>query len=138
MNRPRLTSRLAILTLSTLLLFSATGCKKKEEGALPYITPIEGWSDIALPPSAEWDRSNISGKVENHYFAVPMEPAELFVFTEGVMGENGWTLSKTVQDGRTFMKEGDQVEISINNQVDGKTNFIIVIEPEGAYGSPAL
>lgn len=137
MQSPRSTKLLTLL-LSALLLFSAVGCKKKDPDALPYITPIEGWADIALPPSAEWERSNVSGKVENHYFTIPMESAEVLVFTEGVMGENGWILSKTVQDGRTFMKEGDQVEISISNQSEGKTEIIIVIEPKGAYGTPAL
>lgn len=132
MNRFTIIRSLALLALSALLLISTTGCKKKD-GVLPYITPIEGWNDIALPPSAEWERSSISGKVENHYFNVPMIPGELFTFTEGVMEQNGWTLSKTVQDGRTFMKEGDQMEISTNSQINGETNFIIVIEPKGAY-----
>ncbi len=133
MHHPRLTSRLLILALSALLLLSVTACKKRDEVALPYITPIEGWNDIALPPSAEWVNSNISGKVENHYYKAPMEPAELFVFMEGIMGTNGWTLSKSVQDGRFFMKEGDQVEVSIGNTVEGETTFILLIEPKGAY-----
>ncbi len=128
-------SKLLILSLLTILALTTTGCKKKDPDALPYITPVEGWNDIALPPSAVWERSNISGKVENHFFTVPMGSAELFVFEEGVMKQNGWTLSKTVQDGRTFIKEGDQVEFSINNKTEEKTNFIIVIEPEDAYGN---
>lgn len=128
-------SKFTVAALTALLLFSAVGCKKKEENALPYITPVEGWTDIALPPTAKWQSSNISGKVENHYFKAPMGSAELFTFIEEAMEQNGWTLSKTVKYGRVFMKEKDQVEVSLVNEDEGTTLFMLLIEPEGAYGN---
>ncbi len=123
---------LALMIGLIAAMLSFAGCKNKDPDF--YWGPIEGWEDIAMPDDAEWERSRISGPVENHTYIVDLPRAETFHFMEKAMGINGWTLSSSLSNGRTFIKEGHTVTMSIPTE-EGVTpvNLFIIIEPAGAY-----
>lgn len=134
-------SKISTTILLTLLVVTGlTGCSKsKDKNDIAYVTPVEGWRDIGLPKGSAWQKSNISGKVENHYFDIAVSASEFMVLVERTMESNEWTLSKTVEGSRNFIKDDNQVEITVTGsaETDGKeakTTFLVLIEPKNAYG----
>tara|TARA_B100000315_G_C14210424_1_gene421793 strand:- start:153 stop:560 length:408 start_codon:yes stop_codon:yes gene_type:complete len=132
----KLITFIALLAITSIALFSLNGCgREKAEEITFYAGPIEGWEDIALPEGSEWERSQLSGAIENHTYIIPMGKTEFFGFMEMAMEVNGWALDYAFYEGRNFLKDENLVNISTNNSnEDEEITILIVIEPEGVYG----
>ncbi|EKD93523.1 MAG: hypothetical protein ACD_28C00132G0008 [uncultured bacterium] len=134
MERSSLPKYALLMILFSSLSLSLTGCfNRGSSEEVTFKGPIEGWSDIALPENAEWEKTLVSGQVENHSYTIAMDEMELWEFMEEAMAYNGWTISKAYADGREFVKNEDRVNMSINGEKEGKLNVFIIIEPKDAY-----
>lgn len=118
------------------LVMSLAGCgTNKADNELSFIAPIDGWEDIALPKDSTFIRTNISGKVENHEYMTTLAEAELLNFAEKAMEEQGWTISSSKKNGRSFLKNEDSVHFTAKPGNEEGTPLFIIIEPKDAYGS---
>ena len=126
----------ATLTVLTILALSLTACgTPKSEFA--YEGPIEGWPSIALPEDVTWDRTVISGKVENHGYTTATSKEDVFTFLEMAMPQNGWTLDASSNSVRNFLNaNNDLVNYNVDKNDDG-SRILVIIEPVDAYGPPA-
>jgi hypothetical protein len=126
---------LSILT-TLVLVMSLSGCgANKAESELSFISPIDGWGDITLPEESTFIRTNISGKVENHEYMTTLEEAELLNFAEKAMESQGWIISSSESNGRSFLKNEDAVHFTAKPSTEGGTPLFIIIEPKDAYGA---
>lgn len=119
----------------SILALSLTACGPTGP-EFAYEGPIEGWLSVALPDSATWDRTVISGPVENHHYNNSLTKAEVFTFLEMAMIENGWVLDADSNSIRNFTNEaGDLINYTVSDS-DSGSKILVIIEPYGAYGDP--
>lgn len=124
-----------LLPISILLIssvFGLTGCSTNASTETTFSGPIEGWEDISLPPSAEWERTLISGAVENHEYRIPMSRVEFWKYVDEGMAFNGWTLGQSKENSRVYKKENHTVTMT-EKEKEENFNILVIIEPKGAY-----
>ena len=126
---------LATLTTLAILTLSLTACGPSEP-EYAYEGPIEGWASIAMPENVTFERTVISGPVENHHYNVALTKEEVFTFIEMAMPANGWILDATSNSIRNYLSEGgDLVNYNVSES-ESSTSILVIIEPYGAYGIP--
>lgn len=126
---------LFIIIFSFLSLF-LTSCGNQPNPEFAYQGPIENWPNIALPDQASWEKTVISGPVENHTYSVNKTTRdEFFQFLETAMVANGWTIDTRKKSYLNFTNEkGDVVSYTVNEE-NNPLGVFIVIEPAGTYDS---
>lgn len=125
-----------VLVFASLSLFLTACGQSKSEFA--YEGPIEGWPNIALPDQTTWEKTVISGPVENHSYSIDdMTRDEFFGFLETAMPANGWTIDVKKTTYFNFTNEKGDVASYMVNEDANPLGVFIIIEPAGTYGSPS-
>ncbi|HCW32219.1 MAG: hypothetical protein UT36_C0004G0092 [Candidatus Peregrinibacteria bacterium GW2011_GWF2_39_17] len=121
--------KIALIVLLPLLLL---GCLKQNP-ALSFIGPIPNWSDVTLPKDAIWQNTVISGKIENHNYLTTLSKPKTLEYIEEGMAYNGWLLTSSAEETRSYAKNEDHVTINLKQSTEGKIGIVIIIEPKDTY-----